>query len=186
MLRLNIRCLNNQARFEPRGLREATKGRKDRERKNKREQDGGVKAARMLVFARSRVRETKRERERGERGRERERENAVLVSKDEPGRKRERERERGRGGGGDSGSDRVGIEHVLRRSSFSIRASSSLSAPPPHATPPHPTPPPTSRALGRPACRIALPVALARQVYRYTYYAKRVTVGGLGSQTRTV
>lgn len=47
--------------------------------------------------------------------------------------KRKRKRKRGRSGGGDSGSDRVGIEHVLRRSSFSIRArSSSLPSSPPY------------------------------------------------------
>lgn len=43
--------------------------------------------------------------------------------------RRAKEKERRRGGGGDSGSDRVGIEHVLRRSSFSIRVISSLGLP---------------------------------------------------------
>jgi len=169
MLRLNIRCLNNQARFEPRGRREATKGRKDRERKNKREQDGGVKAARMLVFARSRVRETKRKRER-----EREKKRAWFPS----GRKRERERERKR-----------------RRRRFRFRPSGNRTRSPPFLVfDPRQfplSPPPLryvlhrARPLDRPACRIP-PRRPYAKCMGYTYYAKRVTVGGLGSQTRTV
>lgn len=88
MLRLNIRCLNNQVRFEPRRLPRGD------ERENERKR----------LFKCGRERE----------GRDPRRTRA-----------KEKERERGRSGGGDSGSDRVGIEHVLRRSSFSIRARSS-------------------------------------------------------------
>lgn len=156
MLRLNIRCLNNQARFDPQRLprgdeREKRKGERGRKREN----------------VCSNVRSSKRN------ARER-----------ELRRRRAKEKERGRGGGGDSGSDRVGIEHVLRRSSFSIRARSSIL--------PFPLPYVLLRVLllhfVRPhegLLRRVFPLAVLT-LSVYTYYAKRVTVGGLGSQTRSV
>lgn len=101
MFRLNIRCLNNQARFDPRRLPRGDEREKDRERKN----EGGREKTSVQTCARGRG-----------------------TQRNESCRKRERERERG--GEGDSGSDRVGIEHVLRRSSFSIRARSSFSTSP--------------------------------------------------------
>lgn len=150
MLRLNIRCLNNQVRFEPRRLPRGD------ERENERKR----------LFKCGRERE----------GRDPRRTRA-----------KEKERERGRSGGGDSGSDRVGIEHVLRRSSFSIRARSS-SLPSLHLSytfSSAPPPPLTLRRTSRRSLRRVFPLAVFT-LSVYTYYAKRVTVGGLGSQTRSV
>lgn len=152
MLRLNIRCLNNQVRFEPR--RELPRG-----------DERGNERKRLFKC-----------------GREREGRGPRRT------RAKEKERERGRSGGGDSGSDRVGIEHVLRRSSFSIRARSS-SLPSLHLSytfSSAPSPPPlTLRRTSRRSLRRVFPLAVFT-LSVYTYYAKRVTVGGLGSQTRSV
>lgn len=115
--------------------------------------------------------------------RAREREERNTRERELPRRQaKEKEREKERSGGGDSGSNRVGIKHVLRRSSFSIRArSSSLPSSPsillcvlllhfgPHE-----------------GLHGVFPLAVALTLSVYTYYAKRVTVGGLGSQTRSV
>lgn len=111
MLRLNIRCLNNQARFDSRRLPRGDEREKDREREKERETEGenvcsNVRASERYTGERELRPRRERERRRGRRGEER-----------------------------DSGSDRVGIEHVLRRSSFSIRARfsslSTLLLPPP-------------------------------------------------------
>lgn len=156
MLRLNIRCLNNQARFDSRRLPRGDEREKDRERESEGEN------------VCSNVRASKRD------TRERE-----LRSR------RERERRRGRGGERDSGSDRVGIEHVLRRSSFSIRARfSSLST----LLPPLPSlsfAPFSYTSSDLTSLRRIFPLAVLT-LSVYTYYAKQVTVGGLGSQTRSV
>lgn len=156
MLRLNIRCLNNQARFDSRRLPRGD----EREKYRERESEGENVC--------SNVRASKRD------TRERE-----LRSR------RERERRRGRGGERDSGSDRVGIEHVLRRSSFSIRARfSSLST----LLPPLPSlafAPFSYTSSDLTSLRRIFPLAVLT-LSVYTYYAKQVTVGGLGSQTRSV
>lgn len=158
MLRLNIRCLNNQARFDPRRLPRGDERKKDREREDEGEREKSVRTCARVN-------------ERGTRERE-------LC------RRRERERERGRSGEGDSGSDRVGIEHVLYRSSFSIRARSS-SLPPLLLVCSPPRPPLTLRQTSRRSLRRVFSLAVLT-LSVYTYYAKQVTVGGLGSQTRSV
>lgn len=158
MLRLNIRCLNNQARFDPRRLPRGDERKKDRER-----EDEGERERKVC----SNVRASEREGHKGTRA----------VSKT-------RKRERGRGGEGDSGSYRVGIEHVLYRSSFSIRARSS-SLPPLLLVCSPPRPPLTLRQTSRRSLRRVFSLAVLT-LSVYTYYAKQVTVGGLGSQTHSV
>lgn len=52
-------------------------------------------------------------------------------------------------------------------------------------SPPRPSPPLTLRRTSRRSLRRVFPLAVFT-LSVYTYYAKRVTVGGLGSQTRSV
>lgn len=162
MLRLNIRCLNNQARFDPA---------KEKEREKERKK-GGQRRRRTLC--------------RGSPFRAR------------PPSEEERE--------GDSGSDRVGMERVPRRSSFSILDPRSAPDPLPPAPPfersssslPYTSSAPLLRLLHllhlphllllfASSAVPSLASSLATlTVSVYTYYAKRVTVGGLGSRTRAV
>ena len=157
MLRLNIRCLNNQARFDPAKERKKEERRRRRTVRGPRALDGGKK------------------------------EEAIPVP------------------------TRVGMEHVPRRSSFSIRARSSR-LPLAHRHPLR-----LCLTLRRLSTRLSSsssssslpPLSLCCSLFSslflvprlclhsasslatltvsvYTYYAKRVTVGGLGSRTRAV
>lgn len=158
MLRLNIRCLNNQVRFEPRRLRrEATKGRR-------------------LV---------------NERTRENVRLNAGASERDDKTRvvhelKRKRERE-------EEAEEEIPVPTEWESNTFSaVPRFRSAPDPPPlpslhlsYTFSSAPPPPLTLRRTSRRSLRRVFPLAVFT-LSVYTYYAKRVTVGGLGSQTRSV
>lgn len=157
MLRLNIRCLNNQVRFEPRrGCREATKGRRlvnERTRENVRLNAGASERDETRV-----VHELKR--------------------------KSEREEE---------AEEEIPVPTEWESNTFSaVPRFRSAPDPPPYLPSTFsytfssaPPPPLTLRRTSRRSLRRVFPLAVFT-LSVYTYYAKRVTVGGLGSQTRSV
>lgn len=158
MLRLNIRCLNNQARFDPRRLPRGDEREKDRERENKGERE------KTSVRSCARARGTQGNESCVENEKEKERE-----------RKRRRRRFRFRPSGNRTRSPPFLV--------FDPRQILLPTFPPLVRSPPRP-PLTLGRTLRR-SLRCVFPLAILT-LSVYTYYAKQVTVGGLGSQTRSV
>lgn len=160
MLRLNIRCLNNQARFDPQRLPRLPRG-------------------------------DEREKGKGERGRKRENVCSNVRSSKRNARERELRRRRAK----EKEREEEAEEEIPVPTEWE---SNTFSAVPRFPSAPDP-----------PSCPFPLPYVLLRVLLLhfigphegllrrvfplavltlsvYTYYAKRVTVGGLGSQTRSV
>lgn len=158
MLRLNIRCLNNQARFDPRRLPRGDEREKDRERgENKGERE------------KTSVRAHERERHKGTRA------TSKTRKRKREGEEREREKE-------------IPVPTEWESNTFPAVPRFRSAPDPPAST--SPLSYILLRALllcqtSRRSLRHVFPLAVLT-LSVYTYYAKQVTVGGLGSQTRSV
>lgn len=161
MLRLNIRCLNNQARFDPRRLPRGDERKKDRERKKEGERE-------KSLF--KRAREWTRGAQRNE--------NYVEDEK-----KRERKRRRRRFRFRPSGNRTRSLPFLVFDPRQILLPTTPL--PPLLLVCSPPRPPLTLRQTSRKSLRRVFSLAVLT-LSVYTYYAKQVTVGGLGSQTRSV
>lgn len=156
MLRLNIRCLNNQARFDSRRLPRGDEREKDRER---RENKGEREKTPVQTCARAR----------GTQGNE-------SCIKDEKKKERGEEREK------------IPVPTEWESNTFPAVPRFRSAPDPPLST--SPLSYVLLRALllcqtSRRSLRHVFPLAVLT-LSVYTYYAKQVTVGGLGSQTRSV
>lgn len=123
-----------------------------------------------------------------ERTRENVRLNAGASERDETRVELKRERERE-----EEAEEEIPVPTEWESNTFSaVPRFRSAPDPPPYLpstslirSPPRPPPPLTLRRTSRRSLRRVFPLAVFT-LSVYTYYAKRVTVGGLGSQTRSV